>query len=130
MKDKYIFGGIIVVIFLAVLMYLFTQTNVHYESNFQKVFTSTKTIKASGSWVREKNYEINKIQNTFSFYMRDENGIEMKVVYEGTIPNNFESCTSVVCTGKFKNGYFHANQILTKCPSKYEGNPNIQSSSM
>ena len=44
----------------------------------------------------------------------------MRVVYEGTIPNNFESATSVVVTGKYQNGYFHAKDILTKCPSKYE----------
>ena len=46
--------------------------------------------------------------------------IEMKVIYEGTIPNNFETAKSVVVTGQYQNGYFHAKDILTKCPSKYE----------
>ena len=47
-------------------------------------------------------------------------GNEMKVIYEGAMPNNFESATSVVVTGSYRNGYFHAKDILTKCPSKYE----------
>ena len=61
--------------------------------------------------------------------MTDENGNEMKVIFEGTIPNNFETATSVVVTGKYKDGYFHAKDILTKCPSKYE-EENVTSSSL
>ncbi|MBT8380626.1 MAG: cytochrome c maturation protein CcmE [Ignavibacteria bacterium] len=120
MKNKYIFGGFIIVVFLGLMMYLFTQSNIEYADDFAKVKTTTKTVKATGSWVKEKNYNINKNEKTFSFFIADENGNEMKVIYEGTIPNNFESATSVVVTGKYQNGYFHAKDILTKCPSKYE----------
>ena len=129
MKNKYIFGGAIIVIFLGLMGYLFTQSNIQYESNFQKVMTKDKTVKATGSWVKEKKYEINKVNRTFSFYLQDENGNEMKVIYNGTIPNNFESARSVVVTGKYENGYFHAKDILTKCPSKYEGE-NVKTSSL
>jgi cytochrome c-type biogenesis protein CcmE len=72
---------------------------------------------------------MNKEHNTFSFFMKDEKGDEMKVVYEGVMPNNFESATSVVVTGSYRNGYFHAKDILTKCPSKYE-QKTVQSSSL
>lgn len=120
MKNKYIFGGFIIVVFLGLMMYLFTQSNIEYADDFAHVKTTSKTVKATGSWVKEKNYNINKDEKTFSFFIKDEKGNEMKVVYEGTIPNNFESATSVVVTGKYQNGYFHAKDILTKCPSKYE----------
>lgn len=129
MKNKYIFGGFIIVLFLGIMAYLFTQSNIKYESNFTNVKSSDKTVKATGSWVKEKNYDMNREQNTFSFFMKDENGDEMKVVYEGAIPNNFETATSVVVTGSYRNGYFHAKDILTKCPSKYE-QKSVQSSSM
>lgn len=128
MKNKYIFGGTIIVIFLSLMVYLFTQTNIEYESNFSSIRQHSKTFKATGSWVREKNFEIDKAHKTFSFYMKDEKGDEMKVVYAGAMPNNFETATSVVVTGKFRNGTFHATDVLTKCPSKYEGNPTIESS--
>ena len=129
MKNKYIFGGVIVAVFLFLMIYLLTQSNIQYESDFAKVMTKDKTVKATGSWVKEKNYELNKENKTFTFYMADQSGTQMKVVYEGTIPNNFESAVSVVVTGKYQNGYFHAKDILTKCPSKYE-EQDVKSSSM
>jgi len=129
MKNKYIFGGFIIVLFLGIMSYLFTQSNIKYESNFANIKGTDKIVKATGSWVKEKNYEMNREQNTFSFFMKDEKGDEMKVVYNGVMPNNFETATSVVVTGSYQNGYFHAKDILTKCPSKYE-QKNVQSTSM
>ncbi len=129
MKNKYIFGGIIVAVFLLIMIILLTQSNIQYENDFTKVMARDKKVKATGSWVREKSYELDKKNNTFSFYITDQSGTQMKVVYEGTIPNNFESAVSVVVTGKYQNGYFHAKEILTKCPSKYE-QQNVKSSSM
>lgn len=120
MKNKYIFGGVIVAVFLFLMIYLLTQSNIQYENDFTKVMAKDKTVKATGSWVKERSYEISRENKTFTFYMADQAGVQMKVVYEGTIPNNFESAVSVVVTGKYQDGYFHAKEILTKCPSKYE----------
>lgn len=120
MKNKYIFGGIIVVVFLSLMIYLFTKSNIQYESNFQNIVGKEKVVKATGHWVKEKSYEIDKGNRAFIFYMADADGNEMKVVYDGTIPNNFESATSIVVTGQYKNGVFNAKDILTKCPSKYQ----------
>ncbi|HMN24937.1 MAG: cytochrome c maturation protein CcmE [Ignavibacteriaceae bacterium] len=129
MKNKYMFGGFIILLFLGIMAYLFTQSNIKYEDNFANVKSTDKIVKATGSWVKEKSYDMNREQNTFSFIMKDEAGNEMKVIYEGAMPNNFESATSVVVTGSYQNGYFHAKDILTKCPSKYE-EQNVKSSSM
>jgi cytochrome c-type biogenesis protein CcmE len=120
MKNKFVFGGVIVTVFLGMMVYLFTQSNIAYENNFDNVIAKGKTCKATGSWVKEKSYVIDRESRTFSFYMVDEAGNEMKVIYDGAIPNNFETAISVVVTGQYKDGYFHAKDILTKCPSKYE----------
>ncbi len=120
MNNKYIFGGFIIVVFFGIMGYLLTETNIKYEEDFSQIENSNSTIKATGSWVKEKSYKIDKQKQLFSFYMVDYKGKEIKVVYKGAIPNNFESSTSVVVTGKYKNGNFHASDILTKCPSKYE----------
>lgn len=123
MNKKYIFGGGIIVVFMGVMIFLFTQTNISYENNFDKIMASTKTVKATGSWVKEKNYQVDKQKNEVSFYMKDDSGKEMRVVLAGNIPNNFESSISLVVTGKYKDGTFHASEILTKCPSKYQEQP-------
>lgn len=120
MNNKYIFGGFIIVVFLGLMGYLFTQTNIAYENDFKNVMNTENIVKATGAWVKTKNYHIDAEKNLFSFYMVDNHGTELKVVYKGAIPNNFESSTSVVVTGKFQKGVFIANDILTKCPSKYE----------
>ncbi|PKL82345.1 MAG: cytochrome C biogenesis protein [Ignavibacteriae bacterium HGW-Ignavibacteriae-3] len=128
MKNKYLFGGGIIVVFLGVMIYLFTQTNVSYEQSFTNIMDSGKTVKATGTWVKEKNYEIDRANNVFIFYMKDTQGNQMKVYYHGTIPNNFESSTSLVVTGKYSQGNFHASDILTKCPSKYQDQPTQKAS--
>lgn len=128
MKSKYIFGGIIIVVFFFIMGYLFTQTDIKYENDFSKIVNNSHTVKATGAWVKSKSYQLDKVNNIFSFYLVDNFGKEIKVVYKGSIPNNFESCTSVVVTGKYQNGQFVATDILTKCPSKYESQmPNKQS---
>jgi len=120
MKNKYIFGGLIIIVFLGIMAFLFTQTNIKYEEDFANIASTSGTIKATGSWVKEKSYHIDMDKNLFSFFIKDFKGKELKVIYNGTIPNNFESATSVVVTGKYQNNAFYASDILTKCPSKYE----------
>ena len=130
MKNKYVFGAIIIVVFLGLMGYLFTQSNIQYEEDFNKVKAAGKTVKATGQWVKFKSYKVDKENRTFSFYMSDAKGVELNVIYEGTIPNNFESAMSVVVTGKYENGHFYAKEILTKCPSKYEQQYDEQKSKM
>ncbi len=120
MKNKYLFGGGIIVVFLALMSYLFTQTNVSYQEDFSLIMNTEKTVRATGEWVKSKSYQLDNEKKIFSFYMKDYKGNEMRVVYNGAMPNNFESSTSVVVTGKYHDGYFYASDILTKCPSKYE----------
>lgn len=57
--------------------------------------------------------------NLFTFYLIDENGIESKVVYNAPEPADFERSEKVVIIGNMQEGYFEANKILLKCPSKY-----------
>jgi len=120
MKNKYIIGGLIIIVFISIMAFLFTQTNIKYEENFANISNNSGTVKATGSWVKEKSYKIDMDKNLFTFYIKDFKGSELKVIYNGTMPNNFESSTSVVVTGKYMNNSFHATDILTKCPSKYE----------
>ena len=45
MKNKYLFGGVIIVVFFGLMAYLFTQTNVSYEENFSRIKQSEKPLK-------------------------------------------------------------------------------------
>ena len=65
-------------------------------------------------------YDAKTDANYFSFYMKDKSGEIRKVIYNGTRPTDFDKSTELVLTGKMKDGEFHCNKILMKCPSKYK----------
>jgi cytochrome c-type biogenesis protein CcmE len=121
MNKRYLIGGLIIIIFLIVGFFAFKESKIEY-ANFQVASENHKTCQVKGSWVKDKDSKFDPATNTFTFYMKDENNSEMKVVLDGAKPNNFEMAENVVAKGKVKDGYFHAKEVLTKCPSKYEGN--------
>jgi|GEM_PF-490521 cytochrome c-type biogenesis protein CcmE len=45
---------------------------------------------------------------------------DIKVVYTGTRPQNFNEGQKVVIIGKLYQGYIDASEMLIQCPSKYE----------
>ena len=65
-------------------------------------------------------YDAQKNANQFTFFMIDDKGIERKVVYNKTKPQDFEKSEKVVIIGSMKNDEFHATSLLLKCPSKYK----------
>ncbi len=130
MNKRYIIGIIIIAVFLVVGFYAFVDTKVEY-ANFTHAVETHKKVQVKGSWVKDKETGFDASTNKFTFYMKDENNTEMKVVLDGAEPNNFKMAESVVAKGKVKDGYFHATDVLTKCPSKYEGDgQDVKKSSM
>jgi cytochrome c-type biogenesis protein CcmE len=55
----------------------------------------------------------------FLFSMIDNKGVIKQVVLHKSKPQDFEKNEQIVLIGKMKDGNFHANDILMKCPSKY-----------
>jgi cytochrome c-type biogenesis protein CcmE len=118
-KAKMITGLIIVLVFVGVGFMSFMDSKIEYV-NFAQAKDKLKTVEVKGQWLKYKESKFDPESNTFSFYMKDDFNNEMKVVLAGAKPNNFEVAEAVVAKGKVKNGEFHAKEVLTKCPSKYE----------
>ena len=116
-KVKTIIGIIIIVAVIVAIIPTFLSNKIEYV-NFNDARQKKKTVEVKGTWLKDKEAKFEG--NKFSFYMRDDNNTEMKIVYDGAKPNNFEVAEAVVVKGKVKDGVFMANDILTKCPSKYE----------
>lgn len=130
MNKRYVIGVAIIIVFLVVGFFAFVDTKVEY-GNFQHAADTHKKSQVKGSWVKDKQAGFDASTNKFTFYMKDENNVEMKVILDGAEPNNFKMAESVVAKGKVKDGYFHATEVLTKCPSKYEGDgKDVNNSSM
>ncbi len=120
MKAKIIIGGVVVVIGIILGAMNFLESNVEY-ADFASAERTQKKVQVKGEWVKEQPSSFDADRVKFSFYMKDDANRVAKVVLDGAKPNNFELTTSVVAKGKFVNGEFHASEVLTKCPSKYEG---------
>ncbi len=118
-QARIIVGVIIVVVFLVVGFMSFMDSKIEYV-NFKEAESRQRTVEVKGQWIKDKGEKFDVGTNQFTFYMKDDFANEMKVVFDGAKPNNFEVAEAVVVKGKVKDGYFHAKDILTKCPSKYE----------
>jgi cytochrome c-type biogenesis protein CcmE len=121
MNRRYLIGAIIIVIFLGIAFFSLVKTDIEYADFTQAKQKAGKKVQVKGQWVRDRgsNYYINN--NEFIFFLKDQNQQEVKVIFKGSKPNNFDIASHIIATGKFEGDSFYASEILTKCPSKYEG---------
>jgi len=119
---KIIIGSVIVVAFIVVGFISFMGSKIEYV-NFTEAQKKMRTVEVKGVWLKDKETKYDASTNMFSFYMKDDNNTEMKVMLNDAKPNNFETAGElmIVAKGKAKDGVFYADNVLTKCPSKYEG---------
>lgn len=113
---------IIIVIIVAIGVVISTMVN---SSTYADFSTAKKNAGSDYQIIGTLNtqkpilFEARKDANSFSFFMQDNAGMEMKVIYSGTKPQDFERCDQVVISGSASDSVFHAKTLLLKCPSKY-----------
>ncbi len=119
-KIRYIIGILTALVFVIVALLSYDTSAIEY-SNFQSAKQSGKKVQIIGSWVKDQPTNYDPDKNLFSFHMNDKENNASKIVFSGPRPNNFEIANYFVVTGKYNGDEFLASDILTKCPSKYEG---------
>jgi len=73
-------------------------------------------VVVAGSWDKKTNPMVFKIRAEGS-----TSGPEVQVIYDGSAPNTFGNDTVAILTGTVdKLGVVKANDMLTRCPSKYQ----------
>jgi cytochrome c-type biogenesis protein CcmE len=116
---------ILLVLVIAVAIVVTTLTDASTYSNFTNAAnTPGKEFHIIGVLDRTKTieYDAKKNANKFSFYLKDDKGVEKKVVYNNSKPQDFEKSEKVVVIGSMKGDEFLATSLLLKCPSKYNAN--------
>ncbi len=86
---------------------------------FDEARRSTGMVQVNGT-LAEKNYVLKPEEQYLEFKLRDSRGEVMPVTYRGVIPGNFDQATSIVAIGRYHADHFEAEQLLVKCPSKYQ----------
>lgn len=115
---------IIILIFLAVavgVVISMTGNYSSYETFPVAIDNQGVEYHIAGTYIKEKGMEFNPQKNAdiFSFYMKDRQGNENKVICNTDKPQDFELADEIVVIGKMESGVFYAGSLLTKCPSKY-----------
>ena len=124
LRKKYVIGGILILVAVSFLLYTgFREGTVYYYTVSElKENTATlkdKEIRVAGQ-VAEGSMAWDPDSLIVSFTLIDENE-SLPITYEGIAPDNLQEGRDVVVGGKYHaDGIFLADNILTKCPSKYE----------
>lgn len=121
--------GVTAIILIAVAAIVFTTGNKSgaYTANVELVSKDAslvgKRVKVSGTVIAGS---WDKKSDPMRFTIRDEAdkagaGPTLKVVYSGSVPSTFGDGVVAIVTGELtKDGVVNANEMITKCPSKYE----------
>lgn len=119
MKKSHLIGIVIIAVAIATIIGTYTDSSAY--AGFAAAKESGEELHVVGKLVADKEQYYNPEQdaNYFSFYMKDNDGAECKVVFAGTKPQDFERSEQIVLTGRMEGDEFHASKILMKCPSKY-----------
>ena len=87
--------------------------------SFSEARRSAGLVQVNGV-LGDKNYILEKDKQYMEFKLKDSKGEVMTVEYHGVIPGNFDQAISIVAIGRYNNDRFVAEQLLVKCPSKYQ----------
>jgi cytochrome c-type biogenesis protein CcmE len=119
MKKSSIAGILIIALAIGIIISTYADSSTY--GSFKDAEESTSELHVVGQLNKEKElfYDPKLDANYFAFYMRDNEGRERKVVFNGSKPQDFERSEQIVLTGKMVGNDFHASKILMKCPSKY-----------
>jgi len=117
-----IYIAAIALILGGVLFFTMSGKDLTTYTTFAEAAQSGQKVKIAGQLAKDKAmvYEPQVDPNLFSFFVRDNDGEEMKVILNAAKPQDFEMSEQIVITGRMKEDAFHATDLLMKCPSKYK----------
>ncbi|HEY5386321.1 MAG TPA: cytochrome c maturation protein CcmE [Thermoleophilia bacterium] len=116
--------GVIVVVFVIGVVFLVQRQGAYYSqvSDLSTGKYDGKNVKVGG---RVLDGTIARDASGVHFTIEDLTGKSdtVKVTYAGQMPNTFDPGVDVVVVGKYAStdGLITADQLQTKCPSKYKG---------
>jgi cytochrome c-type biogenesis protein CcmE len=90
-----------------------------YTTSISEAVRSGRSVQLQGFLGSTGAYDA---EGNFTFDLQDSTGQLVKVVYAQPKPANFEQAVSVVAIGHYDatKGVFLADELLVKCPSKYQ----------
>jgi cytochrome c-type biogenesis protein CcmE len=148
-RNKFIIGGVLILAAVVYLIASSTQASAEYfmtvdELNAEGSSVINKSVRLSGAVLGDTiQYDPSTLTLTFEVAhvpgdnseieaqgglalvlyeaVNDPTRSRVKVIYEGVMPDLLRNEAQAIMTGKLdEDGVFHAEELLLKCPTKYE----------
>ena len=120
MKKAYWAGAALILAFLVLGLTTFSSTMTPYVT-FDEAEQSVRVVQVMGG-LEQGSSRYDTTSKTLHFNLVDlETKKVLPVAYRDVKPANFEEAVSIVAIGKYQKDTFHAEKLLVKCPSKYQG---------
>lgn len=119
----YLAGALLLVVFGGFTVTKFASAVTPYV-DYEAARATERTVQVAGGLVAgTSDYDTDKGNLLFTLVDLKNSSEQMKVRYAGLKPANFEDAISIVAIGRFDpdTDEFEANELLVKCPSKYQG---------
>ncbi len=132
MKPAYIMAAVILAVTAAVTLFTFAGAVAQHSSITQAMAHPGATLQVPGKIIKDSvQYDATKGELRFDVIEvsrgADKKEIvgdkRMTIIYRQPKPENFDTAVGVEAVGKFENGVFKADNLLVKCPSKYNDQP-------
>jgi cytochrome c-type biogenesis protein CcmE len=121
-RSRAVLGTLGVVAIVGFLAYGATafRSNLTPYVGFEQARSSPGTVQVAGKLVAGSDH-VDAVTGSLVFTIQDDRSDTMRVSYHGAVPGNFKEATLVVAVGRYKDGRLDAENLLVKCPSKYQG---------
>ena len=103
---------------VGIIVFLSISKDVSTYASFEVAEKSGQTSKIVGQLSKDKPmfYDPQNAPNEFTFFMKDADGLEKKVVLNKPKPQDFEMSEQIVVTRKIEGDVFEASEVLMTCP--------------
>ena len=121
-KRKFIIGGLVLFLAIGYLMYMGINSSASYSYTVSELMAKSKISQNQSIRVNGKVLAGSVEQRASSLnFTVTEGGINLPVVYSGSIPDTFRPDGDIVVVGTLgAGGIFQAETLMPKCPSKYK----------
>lgn len=120
MKKAYWAGAALILAFLVLGLTTFSKSMTPYVS-FDEAQRSPRVVQVMGGLEKGSSRYDTASQTLFFNLVDPESKRVLQVAYRDVKPANFEEAVSIVAIGRYQADSFHAEKLLVKCPSKYQG---------
>jgi cytochrome c-type biogenesis protein CcmE len=123
-RIKFIIGGAVIAVAIVYLIFTATQSTAAY-------FLTVEELHDKGSTIYDRNVRVSGkvLGDSVDFNSRDlilrfeiigEGGETVPIVFNGPKPDQMRHDAEAIVEGKFDGNEFTAQELLLKCPSRYE----------